>query len=71
MATQTLLTPGENAVLDRIRRSPLKPTDLLVELRPVYSYTEIQGAISDLLETGNIILTSNRHLEPARPAKED
>jgi transposase InsO family protein len=57
---------SREAVLRRIRRSPLKPTGLLSDLGSDYSYTEIQDALSDLLESGDVILTSDLILKPAQ-----
>ena len=64
MSTLTLTLPRE-AVLRRVKKSPLKPTGLLADLGNDYSYSEIQDALSNLLETGDVILTSHLILEPA------
>jgi hypothetical protein len=56
---------SREAVLRRIQRAPLKPTGLLTEFGTEYSYTEIQDALSDLLEGGDVILTAGLILEPA------
>lgn len=42
--------------------SPLRPTQLLEDLTPEYSYAEVQDALSDLLEDQRISLTPDRHL---------
>jgi hypothetical protein len=71
MSTVTCLAPGRAAVLDRVRRSPVKPTELLHNLYPEYSYSDVQDAISELLERGCIILSSSRFLEPVDPDCQD
>jgi len=74
MATATWMATGRTAVLDRIKQSPLKPTGLLADLRHQYSYTEIQDALSDLLEKGDVVLTPELFLKLAQPqgnTKED
>jgi hypothetical protein len=58
---------GRAAVLGRIQQSPLKPTSLLADLGSQYSYTEIQDALSDLLEDGEVILTPALILKLAGP----
>ncbi len=63
MSTVAYLAPGE-AVLKRIRESSLKPTGLLADLGSEYSYMEIQDALSDLLEKGEVTLTSELFLVP-------
>jgi hypothetical protein len=45
------------AVLCRIEHSPLKPMGLLKELGTNYTYTEIQDALSYLIEMGDVTLT--------------
>ncbi len=65
MATATLVGSGRTAVLNRIKQSPLKPTALLANLGSDYSYTEIQDALSDLLEKGDVVLTPDLTLKPA------
>jgi hypothetical protein len=61
------MASGRTAVLNRIQQSPLKlkPTGLLAALRADYSYTEIQDALSDLLEKGDVELTPDLFLKPA------
>ena len=51
-------------VLKRMEKaeSPLRPTQLLEDLTPEYSYAEVQDALSDLLEDQRISLTPDRHL---------
>ena len=56
---------AREAVLRQIQQSPLKPTKLLQDLGPGYSYTQIQDAVSDLLEEGEVVLTSNLLLKAA------
>jgi hypothetical protein len=58
------MSPVARAVLTRIQESPLRPTGLLANFGAEYSYSEIQDAISDLLETGDVILTSDLLLQP-------
>jgi len=43
----------------------LKPTGLLGELGTEYSYTDIQDALSDLLESGDVVLMPDLTLKPA------
>jgi hypothetical protein len=67
MATATLVGSGRTAVLNRIRQAPLKPTELLhADLGVKYSYTQIQDMLSDLLEKGDVVLTPDLILRPAR-----
>ena len=58
----SLATP-DRAVLLRVRKAPLKPTKLLADLTCDYSYSEIQDALSVLLEEGELILTPDLLLE--------
>ncbi|MGD0630887.1 MAG: hypothetical protein ABR987_16280 [Terracidiphilus sp.] len=58
------MSPAARAVLTRIQKSPLRPTGLLTDFGAEYSYSEIQDAVSDLLETGDVILTSDLLLQP-------
>jgi hypothetical protein len=58
------------AVLRLIQQSPLKPTRLLTDLGSEYSYTQIQDAVSDLLEDGEVVLTSKLLLQPAVVTKD-
>jgi len=59
------------AVLNRIKQSPLKPTALLSELQmDHYSYTEIQDALSGLLESRDVVLTTDLFLEVATKSAE-
>lgn len=55
------------AVLNRIEQSPLRPTGLLADLGSEYSYSEIQDALSDLLERGDVVLEANLTLSIAHP----
>ncbi len=71
MSTVTCMASGRAAVLNRIQESSLKPTELLTAFCGDYSYAEIQEAISDLLERGYIVLTSDRYLKPAGRTKEE
>jgi hypothetical protein len=48
--------------------SPLRPTQLLDDLTPEYSYADVQDALSDLLEDQRISLTPDRHLIISRKA---
>lgn len=59
------LPATRNAVLHRVQQSPLRPTQLLVDLGPDYSYTQIQDAVSDLLESGDVVLTPSLVLQSA------
>jgi len=57
---------SRTAVLNRIQQSPLKPTELLgADLGAKYSYVQIQDAVSDLLEKGDVVLTPELTLKPA------
>ena len=69
MATAAIMGSGRTAGFDRIQKSPLKPTTLLADLGVDYSYTEIQDALSDLLEKGDVVLTPDLTLKPA-PSRE-
>jgi len=64
MSSATFPASLREAVLRRIQHSSLKPTGLLTDLGKDYSYTQIQDALSDLLESGDVILTSELDLEP-------
>lgn len=59
-----IFAASREAVLQRVQSSPLKPTSLLADLGQEYSYTEIQDALSDLLERGDVVLTSELELKP-------
>jgi hypothetical protein len=65
MATGSCIASRRTAVFDRIQQSPLKPTGLLGELGTEYSYTDIQDALSDLLESGDVVLMPDLTLKPA------
>jgi hypothetical protein len=70
MATATFVASGKMAVLNRIQQSPaLKPTGLLAALGSEYSYTEIQDALSDLLERGEVDLMPDLTLRRVPPPK--
>jgi len=56
---------SRESVLSRIQESPLRPTGLLTYFG-ADSYTEIQDALSDLLESGEVILTPDLLLKPAQ-----
>lgn len=52
-------------VLNRIQEFPLKPTELLAaDLGAKYSYAQIQNAVTDLLEKGDVVLTPDLLLKP-------
>lgn len=50
-----------DAVLARVKQSTLRPTELLTAL-PQYGYSDIQAALTDLLEAGTVLLAADLHL---------
>lgn len=64
MATATCVMPDSKmAVLNRVRRSSCKPTEVMNDLVDQFSYREIQDAVVGMLDSGELILTPNRYLE--------
>jgi hypothetical protein len=49
-------------VLRIIQEHSPRPTELLKLLSPKLSYDEIQDALSELLDSGEVVLNSERHL---------
>lgn len=49
-------------VLEKIEERSPKPTELLEILAPQLSYTEIQDAVSELIDTGAAKLSADRRL---------
>ena len=49
------------SVLERIRNESPRPTELL-QLLPEFSYEEVQDALSELLESAEVELASDRRL---------
>jgi hypothetical protein len=64
MPASRALKQVSRVVFKRVERaaSPLRPTQLLEDLTPEYSYADLQDALSDLLEDQRISLTPDRHL---------
>jgi hypothetical protein len=53
----------KSKVLETIRKSPLRPTELVSELRKESLYArEIENALSELLDEGTVTFGSDRHL---------
>lgn len=53
----------KSKVLETIRTSPLRPTELVSELRKESLYArEIENALSELLDEGTVTFGSDRHL---------
>jgi hypothetical protein len=55
-------------VLDKIEKQSPKPTELLEILASQLSYTEIQDAVGELLDTGTAKLTADRRLRAVHSA---
>jgi hypothetical protein len=62
---------AKQVVLAAIEQHIPRPTDLLEILATQLSYTEIQDAVSELLEVGTIELTSNRRLRVVKAVAAD
>ena len=54
-------------VLSAVQEHSPRPTELL-DLLSELSYGEVQDALSQLLDEGEVDLTSDRHLKPRRSA---
>ena len=55
-------------VLDEIEKQSPRPTELLEILAPQLSYSEIQDAVGELLDTGTAQLSADRRLRAAHAA---
>jgi hypothetical protein len=64
MVEQSILQSVEAAIGEH---SP-KPTELLDILHDKYSYTEIQEAVAELLDSGRVLLDTQRHLKVKQAA---
>jgi hypothetical protein len=64
MPASKALNQVSQKVFKRVEKaaSPLRPTQLLDDLAAEFSYSEVQDALSDLLEEQRISLTPDRHL---------
>jgi hypothetical protein len=64
MPASKALRQVSREVFKRVKKagSPLRPTELLAEFTPEYSYAELQDALSRLLEDQEISLTPDRYL---------
>lgn len=51
-----------NEVLRMVQEHSPRPTELLKLLSAKLSYDEIQDALSELLDSGEVVLNSDRHL---------
>jgi hypothetical protein len=49
-------------VLELVRRDSPRPTELLKALESQMSYSDLQDAISELLDSGEVVLDSERRL---------
>ena len=58
----------KSKVLETIRQRPLRPTDLVLELRKEAYAREVEGALSELLDEGSVVFGSDRHLRVAGTA---
>lgn len=58
-------TTIKSLVLDRVRQSSPRPTQLIRELRDEAYPAEIQSALSDLIDEGEIFFSSDRRLRIA------
>ena len=59
------MSPAASAVLRRIQEGPIKPTGLLTSFKAAFTYSDIQDALSDLLESGDVVLTPGLILQSA------
>jgi hypothetical protein len=55
-------------VLETIQQHPLRPTELVSELRKEAYAQEVEGALSELLDEGSVVFGSDRHLRVAGTA---
>jgi hypothetical protein len=64
MPESKVLKQVSRKVFSQVERaaSPLRPSQLLDDLAKEYRYTDLQDALSNLLEDKRISLTSDRHL---------
>lgn len=57
------VTPAlRDRVMDEVRSISPRPTELLELLRNDFSYRDVQDAVSELLENGDVVLDSERRL---------
>lgn len=70
MAWMAAVDPKQ-LVFNAIEERMPKPTELIAILAAQLSYTEIQQAVSELLEAGTVELGSDRRLRPAQSAAAD
>ena len=49
-------------VLELVRRDSPRPTELLKTLESQMSYSDVQDVISELLDSGEVVLDSERRL---------
>jgi hypothetical protein len=49
-------------VLDAIKEQPLRPTELLLKLRPEFYGQEVEGALSELIDRGEVQFGKDRKL---------
>ena len=57
------VTPAvRNRILTMVREHTPRPTELLTLLQHELSYRDVQDALSELLDNGEIVLDSERHL---------
>jgi hypothetical protein len=60
------VTPAvRDRVLKVVREGSPRPTELLDLLQKEFSYRDVEDALSELLDSGQIVLGSDRHLKAA------